>query len=70
MNNPFKTITNAILQKAPEIKNNPQAMGYLDVISSGDSQKGAEVADNLCKTYGMSREQMLQQAKQFFGIKF
>lgn len=69
MNNPFKTITNAILQKAPNIRNNPQAMGYLDVISSGDSKKGAEVADNLCKTYGMTREQMVSEAMKFFGIK-
>lgn len=69
MNNPFKTITNAILQRAPEIKSNSQAMGYLDVISSGDSKRGAEVADNLCKTYGMTREQMLSEAMKFFGIK-
>lgn len=69
MNNPFQMIANAVMQRRPDVKDNQQAMGYLNVISSGDSKRGAEVADNLCKTYGMSREQMLQQAKQFFGIK-
>lgn len=69
MPNPFQMIATAIMQHNPNIKNNQQAMEYLNVISSGDSKKGEQIADNLCKTYGMSREEMLTQAKQFFGIK-
>ena len=69
MANPFQMIATAIMQRNPNVKNNMQAMEYLNVISSGDSKKGEQIADNLCKTYGMSREEMLQQAKQFFGIK-
>lgn len=67
--NIMQNIVNAVLQRNPNVRNNPQAQEYLNVISSGDSQKGQQIAENLCKTYGMTKEQAIAQAKGFFGIK-
>lgn len=47
---------------------NPMAQGMLDVIESGDASKGEQMADNLCKSMGVSREDAIKQARQFFGI--
>lgn len=69
MANIFQNLVNSVLQNNPNIRNNPQAQEYLNVISSGDSKKGQEIAENLCKTYGVTKEQAISQAKQFFGIK-
>lgn len=35
----------------------------------GDSAKGQEVANNILKTYGMTKDQAMSQAFKFFGIR-
>lgn len=62
---PRQMIQNAI-QRNPNIANNPQAQQYLQVIISGDSQKGQELARNICGSFGVTPEQGVQQAQQFF----
>lgn len=57
-----------IIQSNPQIASNPNAQNLLNVIQSGDQKKGEEIANNLCKTYGVSREDAVQKAKQFFNI--
>lgn len=57
------------LQSNPQFASNPQAQALMNAIQNGDSAKGEEVARNICKTMGMSEEEALKQAKQFFGIK-
>lgn len=57
-----------LLMNNPRIANNPQAQNYISVIQSGDNAKGAEIANNICQSYGMTPEQGLQQAKQFFRL--
>jgi hypothetical protein len=52
----------------PAIADNPQAQSYIQVLQSGDAAKGEELANNLIETYGMTKEQALSQAKQFFHI--
>lgn len=52
----------------PNIANNPEAQQLLEVIQSGDSQRGQQVADNICKTYGITREDAIMRAKQFFNL--
>lgn len=42
--------------------------GYVDIITSGDSKKGEEVAMNLCNSMGITKEQAVAQARQFFNI--
>ena len=63
--NPMQFIQQAI-QRNPNIANNPQAQQYLQVIMSGDSQKGQELARNICGSFGITPEQGVQQAQQFF----
>lgn len=57
-----------LLQNNPNIAKNPQAQEMLKVIQNGDSQRGQMIAENLCKTYGITKEDALTQAKQFFHI--
>lgn len=49
-------------------QNNPMATGMLNVIESGDARKGEEMADNICKSMGVSREEAISQARRYFGI--
>lgn len=57
-----------MIRNNPNIINNPQAQEMLNVIQSGDSQKGQEIADNICKTYNISRADAIMQAKRFFNL--
>lgn len=68
-NNILNNLVNMILQANPNIKENQQASSWLNVIQNGDSTQGQQIADNICKSYGMSREEMLEQAKKFFNIQ-
>lgn len=58
-----------LINNNPNIQNNPQAKEYLDVIQHNDSARGQQIAENLCKTYGVSTEEAVNRAKQFFGIR-
>lgn len=57
-----------MIQNNPQVMNNPMAKEYLQIIQNGDSAKGQEVANNILKTYGLTKEQALGQAAQFFHI--
>jgi hypothetical protein len=57
-----------LLQNNPNVAQNPQAQEMLKVIQNGDSQRGQMIAENLCKTYGITKEDALAQAKRFFHI--
>ena len=55
-----------MMQKNPNFANNPQAQQYIQVLMSGDAQKGQELARNICGSFGVTPEQGVQQARQFF----
>lgn len=57
-----------MLNNSPQLKNNPQAQEMIRVIQENDSVKGQQIAENLCNTYGMSKEEATNQAKRFFGM--
>lgn len=63
--NPQQLVQQAI-QRNPNLANNPQAQQYLQVLMSGDAQKGQELARNICGSFGVTPEQGVQQAQQFF----
>ena len=67
--NPQQLLQSA-MQRNPNIANNPQAQQYIQVLMSGDAQRGEELARNICNTYGISPEQGLRQAQSFFQSKF
>ena len=58
-----------LLQKNPNMANNPQAQQLRKIIQNGDAAQGEKMAENLCETYGMTKDQALTEAKKFFGIK-
>lgn len=67
MLNPLNAILN-MAQSNPNIANNPQAQEMLNVVKSGDAQKGEEIARNLCNTMGITPEEATKQAANFFNI--
>lgn len=67
MLSPLNAILN-MAQSNPNIANNPQAQAMLNVVKSGDAQKGEEIARNLCNTMGITPEEATKQAANFFNI--
>lgn len=51
--------------------NNPNAniQHMIQVIQSGNQQEGELIAKNLLESNGVSKEQGIQQAMQFFGLR-
>lgn len=67
--NPIMNLLNNALQQNPSLQNNPQAQNYIQILQSGDAQKGQQLAENICKSMGVTPEQAVQQAKSFFHIR-
>ena len=59
-----------LIARNPNIANNPQARELASVLQAGDARKGRQIAENLCNTYGVSKEEAIQQAKRFFNLPF
>lgn len=57
-----------LISRNPRFANNPQAQRMLDVIRSNDIQQGQMIAENLCQTYGVTKEEAISNARTFFGI--
>lgn len=57
-----------MINQNPSIANNPQAKDLMEVIRSGDSTRGQQIAENLCNTYGVPKEEAISKAKGFFNI--
>lgn len=57
-----------LLEKNPNIANNPRAKHMVEVIKSGDSSEGEKLAKNLCQTYGVSEQDAVKQAMSFFNL--
>ena len=57
-----------LLMQNPNVANNPNAQEFIQVIQNGDSVKGEQIAQNLCDTYGMSKEYAIRNAKTFFHL--
>lgn len=67
MNNQMGAVLNFLLKNNPNIQNNPMAQSMLQVIESGNSAQGEQIADNLCRNYGVTREQAVQQAQSWLN---
>lgn len=57
-----------LLYQNPNVVNNPNAQEFIKVIQNGDSVRGEQIAQNLCNSYGMSKEDVLRNAKSFFHL--
>ena len=67
-NNPMMDFALNLIQQNPALQNNPNAKEMIEVIRSGDTARGEQIASNLCKTYGVDKDQAVQQARSFFNI--
>lgn len=68
MNNQVGALLQKLLENNPNIQNNPQAKEFLEVIRNNDSVRGEQIANNLLQTYGVSKEDALKHAQQFFKL--
>lgn len=64
-----QALINQMLQSNPAIANNPIAQSYINVIRSGDSERGQQIAQNILNSYGVTKEEALSQAAQFFHLR-
>lgn len=55
-----------LLRTRPEVAGNPRAQEMLKVIQEGDDAKGEELANNLLRNYGITKEQGIEAAQRFF----
>ena len=67
MPNPMQFVQN-VVRNNPQLQSNPQAQQMLNVIMSGDSVRGQQIAQNLCKSMGITPENALVNAKRFFNM--
>ena len=67
--NPVMQLAMNMINKNPAIKNNPNAKELIDIIQNNDSVRGEQIAMNLCNTYGVTKEQAIDQAKRYFGLQ-
>lgn len=71
MNNAVQMLTQMAMQRImsnPQMQNNPQAREFMNIMQSGDQQRGIQMANNLCQSYNVTPQQMTQEAMRFFGI--
>lgn len=57
-----------MIQNNLSIQNNPNAREMIDVIKSGDADKGRQIAMNICNTYGIDPKDAEAQARAFFHM--
>lgn len=58
-----------MLQNNPQMANNPMAQTLIQAIQTNNPAAGQQLAENICKTYGLTKEQALQQAIQGLGLR-
>lgn len=64
----IRNIALNLLSQNPNVANNPNAQEFINVIRSGDSARGEQIAKNLCATYGVSKDDAIKNAKSFFNL--
>ena len=57
-----------MIEKSPAFASNQNARQMLECIKNNDAETGQKIASNLCKSYGVSPQDAVNQARQFFHI--
>lgn len=70
LDNPVIRMLIGRLQQNPDIMNNQNAREMLNVVLTGDSKRGEEIANNILQSNGVSKEQALSQAQTYFSNMF
>lgn len=69
MTNPVLVLAQRMIQNnRGNITNAPWAQAAINAIMTGDNAAGAKIADNLCQSYGISRQEAVQQAIQGLNL--
>lgn len=58
----------SMLERNPNLGNNPNAQAMLSAIRNNDQRVGEQMARNICKSYGVSEQEAYNQARRFFGL--
>lgn len=53
-----------MLQNNPNVQNKAMAKAFMEILQSGDTAKGEQLANNILNTYGLKKEDALKQAQQ------
>lgn len=64
----IKTYAMNMISQMPAVQSSPWAQAGIQAIQNGDTSAGVELANNLCQTYGISKEDALAQAAQYFNL--
>lgn len=57
-----------MMQSNPNAMNSPMGQQFMQILQSGDQNAGQQLANNICSTYGISKEQAVQQSRNYFHI--
>lgn len=55
-----------LLQQNPQLANSPQGQQFMQILQSGDAKAGEQMAMNICNSYGVTPQQALMSAINFF----
>lgn len=67
-NNPLMNWALQMIQNNPNNQNNPNAQKMIQAIQNNDQQTGEQIAQNILDAYGITRDQGVQMAMNFFGF--
>ena len=56
-----------MIRTNPNISNSPWAEEAMNAILTGDSKKGSAIAENLCNSYGVSRDEATKMARNWYN---
>lgn len=66
----LKLAQTVIQRNQNRIQNAPWAQNAINAIMNNDAQSGMQLADSLCQSYGLTREQALSQISQSIKLPF
>lgn len=66
MNNMYGALANLLQNRFPNVANSPQGREFIRILNSGDVEAGKNMANNICQSYGVSREEAVNQSVNFF----
>lgn len=56
------------LQRNPNIAKSPQGQQFMQILQSKDTEKGIQMAKNICQSYRTTPQDAYQKAMKFFNL--
>lgn len=67
-NNNLAKMAMNMMRNNPNINKNPMAKEFMNILESGDTKRGEQMANNILANYGLNRGEAVNQAKSFFHV--